>query len=109
MGATAPFWRFSVASYPDLQVKMPSKSTVTTAKTTNGDSEESSQVINIVLIVHIIPVACIHFFFSIATTQSPFILTWFNVLFDFCIYSAKINMCIIILPLPVFTIKAVLF
>ena len=46
MGQTAPFWRFSVASYPDLEVKMPSKSTLSTAKTTSGDSEESSQVRN---------------------------------------------------------------
>ncbi|XP_044980446.1 acetolactate synthase small subunit 2, chloroplastic-like [Hordeum vulgare subsp. vulgare] len=43
MGQTAPFWRFSVASYPDLEVKMPSKSTLSTAKATSGDSEESSQ------------------------------------------------------------------
>lgn len=83
MGQTAPFWRFSVASYPDLEVKMPSKSTVSTAKTTNGDSEESSQVRNDNSIILIILVACIYLFFSIATTLSPFILTWFIVLCEF--------------------------
>ncbi|KAM0859625.1 hypothetical protein ACQ4PT_047059 [Festuca glaucescens] len=44
MGQAAPFWRFSVESYPDLEVKRPSESTLSTAlKTTNGESEESLQ------------------------------------------------------------------
>ncbi|KAF2910345.1 acetolactate synthase small subunit 1, chloroplastic [Oryza sativa Japonica Group] len=44
MGESAPFWRFSAASYPDLEVAMPSKSHVNTAmKTANQNSEESSQ------------------------------------------------------------------
>lgn len=45
MGESAPFWRFSAASYPDLEVAMPSKSHVNTGmKTANQNSEESSQV-----------------------------------------------------------------
>jgi hypothetical protein len=45
MGQAAPFWRFSVESYPDLEVKRPSESTLSTAsKTTNDESEESLQV-----------------------------------------------------------------
>ncbi|KAM0904049.1 hypothetical protein ACQ4PT_018279 [Festuca glaucescens] len=44
MGQAAPFWRFSVESYPDLEVKRPSESTLSTVlKTTNGESEESLQ------------------------------------------------------------------
>uniref|UniRef100_A0A0E0BHD1 ACT domain-containing protein n=1 Tax=Oryza glumipatula TaxID=40148 RepID=A0A0E0BHD1_9ORYZ len=44
MGESAPFWRFSAASYPDLEVAMPSKSHVNTGmKTAIQNSEESSQ------------------------------------------------------------------
>ncbi|XP_006663345.3 acetolactate synthase small subunit 2, chloroplastic-like isoform X1 [Oryza brachyantha] len=44
MGENAPFWRFSAASYPDLEVAMLSKSHVSTGvKTASQNSEESSQ------------------------------------------------------------------
>lgn len=44
MGERAPFWRFSAASYPDLEVTMPSKSTLSTEmKTASQNSENSSQ------------------------------------------------------------------
>ncbi|WVZ53483.1 hypothetical protein U9M48_004414 [Paspalum notatum var. saurae] len=43
MGETAPFWRFSAASYPDLEVAIPSDSHLRTgAKTVNQNTEESS-------------------------------------------------------------------
>ncbi|TVU26054.1 hypothetical protein EJB05_28583 [Eragrostis curvula] len=43
MGESAPFWRFSAASYPDLEVSIPSNSLISTgAKVINQNLQESS-------------------------------------------------------------------
>ncbi|XP_062197861.1 acetolactate synthase small subunit 1, chloroplastic-like [Phragmites australis] len=44
IGETAPFWRFSAASYPDLEVTIPSNSPLSTGmKAINQNAEESSR------------------------------------------------------------------
>jgi acetolactate synthase I/III small subunit len=45
MGESAPFWRFSAATYPDLSVSIPSKSLLSTGvKVIDQNSQESSGV-----------------------------------------------------------------
>lgn len=46
MGQTAPFWRFSAASYPDLEGTIPSNPLFTSTTNTrfNGNLEQSSGV-----------------------------------------------------------------
>lgn len=45
MGETAPFWRFSAASYPDLEKTMSDDDLVVKAnRPTNGDASIASQV-----------------------------------------------------------------
>lgn len=45
MGASAPFWRYSAASYPDLEETMPVDTFVGKIKTTlNGESDTSVRV-----------------------------------------------------------------
>jgi acetolactate synthase-1/3 small subunit len=47
MGETAPFWRFSAASYPDLEVAIPSNFRQNTdARAIDQNPEESSGVRN---------------------------------------------------------------
>jgi hypothetical protein len=83
MGQAAPFWRFSVESYPDLEVKRPSESTLSTAsKTTNDESEESLQVGNCNS-HHSYNFSCIYFFLHHCNNIISFIFTWIVVLFEF--------------------------
>ena len=44
MGQTAPFWRFSAASYPDLEEKAVDALARPTKRSINGDSGSSSSV-----------------------------------------------------------------
>lgn len=45
MGETAPFWRFSAASYPDLQETIPDRPTRKYIKgTSNGSSSDALEV-----------------------------------------------------------------
>ena len=37
MGASAPFWRFSAASYPDLEVTMPTRGPLEHAELNGGN------------------------------------------------------------------------
>lgn len=37
MGASAPFWRFSAASYPDLEVTMPTRGPLQHAELNGGN------------------------------------------------------------------------
>lgn len=37
MGASAPFWRFSAASYPDLEVTMPARGPLENAELNGGN------------------------------------------------------------------------
>lgn len=47
MGESAPFWRFSAASYPDLEVAMSANTVAgTTKKTSNGESMSMAEVCN---------------------------------------------------------------
>ena len=50
MGETAPFWRFSAASYPDLERPLPAKGLVANANQShNGNVSTSSGVCTFVL------------------------------------------------------------
>lgn len=44
MGETAPFWRFSAASYPDLEEKAVNTLVESTKRSINGDPGSSSTV-----------------------------------------------------------------
>lgn len=45
MGETAPFWRFSAASYPDLQETIPDRPTRKYIKrASNGSASDTSEV-----------------------------------------------------------------
>lgn len=44
MGESAPFWRFSAASYPDLEAKPPSTVSKTVKETLVGGSDTSAGV-----------------------------------------------------------------
>lgn len=44
MGESAPFWRFSAASYPDLEVKPANTVSSTVKETQIGESDSSAGV-----------------------------------------------------------------
>lgn len=44
MGESAPFWRFSAASYPDLEAKPATTVTKTVKETRVGESDTSAGV-----------------------------------------------------------------
>jgi hypothetical protein len=93
MGQAAPFWRFSVESYPDLEVIRPTLSTA--MKTSNGESKESSQVGRVILIIH----KKIHVL-SIATTLFSYILAWSIVLFELFSCIQQKSTCVTEYSLP---------